>query len=252
MFNLNLYILNKKSLLCLLVFYSLKVSAELKLPPLSAPVNDYADLIDRRTEKLLDSTLRVLKRQSGGTELVVLTLTDLKGDSIEQASFNAVDQWKMGDKEKDNGVLLLIAKKEKRIRIEVGQGHEALLTDAYSKRIIDETMIPLFRAGDSSHAILLGVFEIAKRIHPEINLESTLGKKLNKEPKKGSVLSLLFLIFILIFFGRGGLLGFFIGSTMGGRYYGGGFGGGFGGGGFGGGFGGGGGGFSGGGASGGW
>ena len=229
--------------------------ASFKVPPLRGPVNDYANMIDERTEAQLTQTLRVLKKQSGGTELAVLTVPGLEGNSLEQASFDIVDHWKLGDKEKDNGVLLFIAKKERRIRIEVGQGHEGTLTDAYAKRIIDEAMVPMMRSGDSSGSILIGVFQIIKRIHPEINMETLPGQKnmmqrRSHRRKSLNGLHLLFLIIFLVFFGRGGFLGFLIGSSLGShRHYGGG---GFGGGGFGGGFGGGGGGFSGGGASGGW
>ncbi len=239
--------------------FAIQSETSFKVPPLRGPVNDYADMIDNRTELQLNHALRVLKKQSGGTELAVLTVPSLEGNSLEQASFDIVDHWKIGSEEKDNGVLLFIAKKERRIRIEVGQGHEGTLTDAYAKRIIDEAMVPMMRSGDSNGAILVGVFQIIRRIHPEINMEPLLGQKnmmQRRSHRRESLngLHLLFLIIFLIFFGRGGFLGFLIGSSLGrNRYYGGGFGGGgFGGGGFGGGFGGGGGGFSGGGASGGW
>ncbi len=231
--------------------------ASFKPPPLRGPVSDYADIIDNNTERQLNHALRILKKRGGGTELAVLTVSSLEGSTIEQASFNVVDHWGLGSKEKDNGVLLLIAKKERRIRIEVGQDHEGALTDAHAKRIIDEAMVPMMRSGNPSGAVLIGVFQITKRIHPEVDMESLLGgqknfQKTSHGDKSLNWLQILFLLFLLIFCGRGGLLGILIGGSYG-SYRGSGFGsGGFGGGLGGGFFGGGGGGFSGGGASGGW
>lgn len=224
-----------------------------KVPPLRGPVNDYAHIVPPHTEQQLNQALKTLKKLSGGTELAILTLPQLAGLSIEQASFRIVDQWGLGDRQKDNGVLLLIAQKERRIRIEVGQSHEATLTDAYAKRIIDEFMVPLMRMGKPSQSLLVGTMEIIKRIHPEIKMDSLLiptAGSHHKKPVKSFYQWILIILFILlsIFGGRGGLLGFFMGSALGGRRrrhtgFGGGFSGGFGGGG---------GGFSGGGASGGW
>ena len=242
------------SLFSLLTLVSSRSDASFKVPPLRGPVNDYANMIDDKTETQLDRALRIFKKQSGGTELAVLTVPSLEGSSLEQASLDVVDHWRLGSREKDNGVLLFIAKKERRIRIEVGQGHEGNLSDAYAKRIIDEAMVPMMRSGNPSRSILIGVFQIAKRAHPEINMESLLGQKnlmqkTSRLDQKTFDFYFFLLLFFLIFCGRGGLLGFLIGSSLGGgRHYGGGFGSGD----FGGGFGGGGGGFSGGGASGGW
>ena len=142
-----------------------------KVPPLRGPVNDYAKILDPSTKEKLNQILRQLKKESQGTELAILTLPNLEGLSIEQASFAVVDAWQLGGEKKDNGILLLISKKERRIRIEVGQGHEGNLTDAYAKRIIDEIMVPLMQSGDTNSSILLGVYQITQKIHPEIDVK---------------------------------------------------------------------------------
>lgn len=231
-----------------------------KVPRLSGPVMDNGHFLSRSAERQLTKALLEIKKQGRGIEIAVLTVQELGGLSIEQASIQVVDAWKLGSEEKDNGVLLMFAKKERRVRIEVGQGLEGVLTDAHAKRIITETIVPLFRTGNTNEGILLGAYQVAKRTNPELNLEKIFGAGTGRWEKqrrrKGGWVSLIpfFLVLLLVFGGRGrggmgrGLLaGMFLGSMMGGgRRYGGG--GGFGGGSFGGG----GGGFSGGGASGGW
>lgn len=235
--------------------------AEFKVPTLSGSVVDAADFLSSATERQLAAALFEIKRQGGGTEIAVLTVNNLGGLSIEQASIQVVDEWKLGSEEKDNGVLLLCSREERRVRIEVGQGLEGVLTDAHAKRIIDETIVPLFRSGEMEQGVLAGVYQIAKHTNPELDFEQIFGKQSRNwsRPRGGDegfgwVIPLLFLIF-MIFGGRGRggmaggfLTGMLLGSMGNRRYHGGGFGGGFsGGGGFGGG-----GGFSGGGASGGW
>ncbi len=229
-----------------------------EVPRLSAPVIDQAQMISRTARSKISQVLQQLKQQ-GKIQITVLTVKDLAGLSIEQASIKVADQWKLGDEKTDNGILLLISKKERKMRIEVGQGLEGNLTDAYSKRIIDETMVPLFRSGKVDEGILLGIYQIAGRANPDLNLQSIFGAKQGWSRKgrsrrgMGSFLPLLFFFFLFISrlggrrrgrsSGAGMLMtGMLLGGLSG--RGGGGFGGG--------GFGGGGGGFSGGGASGGW
>ena len=225
--------------------------AEFKVPRLSGAVVDGAGLLASRDRQALDSALRQF-RGSGGAQIAVLTVNDLGGIPIEQAAIQVVDKWQLGDKKTDDGVLFLISKGDRKARIEVGQGMEGNLPDAYAKQIIEDAVIPLFRQGEFSQGILLGVFQIAKRTNPKISFAGNNQQQENwqRRPKqKISLFKLLiygFFIMILLFTrgGRWFLLGMLL---SGGRGRGG-----FGGGGGGGGFSGGGGGFSGGGASGRW
>lgn len=223
-----------------------------RVPVLTSPVVDEAGILRTSTQSSLESALRALA-SSGGSQVNVLTLKSLGGLEIEQASIKIVDQWKLGEKKTDKGVLLLIAPHERKLRIEVGQGLEGVLTDADSKRIIDQAIVPLIRKGDFDSAVLVGVFQIVKKTDPQFDVSPYLEGKLKRRPKTsgdsdsgGIPVRLWFIIAIVLFFlffgGRG--------RRGGGIWYGGG-GGGFGGGG-GGGWSGGGGGFSGGGASGDW
>jgi uncharacterized protein len=227
------------------------------VPPLTGPVVDRAGMLSAAAEHQISGVLQRLHQQPDGAQIAVLTVPDLGDETIEQASIQVVDAWQLGSEAEDKGILVMVAKAERRIRIEVGQGLEGDLPDAYAKRIIDEAMTPLFRSGNVEQGILVGVYQIAQRVHPDLDVASLFqgGQRRNWQTshrtRRGGV-SLIPLLFLglLLFAGRGRRGGLFAGMLLGsmvGRGYGGG---GFGGGG--GGFGGGGGGFSGGGASGGW
>jgi uncharacterized protein len=241
-------------------FVPSQATAEFKIPALTSPVVDSAGMLSRSSKARLESALQALKRQ-GGTQLAILTVPKLDGLTIEQASIQVTDKWQLGSEKGDNGVLLMIARDERKVRIEVGQGLEGLLPDAYAKRIIDEAITPLFRTGDVDAGVTLGVFEIAKRTNPKIDLRPYLessrrqptrhGRRARNSPLGNLIFLLLGIPIVMLRMGMFGGMGY--GYRRRGYYWGGagGFsgGGGFGGGG---GFSGGGGGFSGGGASGGW
>lgn len=229
----------------ILLFSSFSIHA-LEVPRLSGPINDQAGLLSSQVREALNSALMSVK-QTSGSEIAVLTIKSLEGESIEGYAIRVVDEWKLGSKNKDNGVLFLIALGEKQMRIEVGQGHEGDLPDAKAGHIINNVKT-YFKRGDFQSGVILGVDQIAKSIG--VNLRDV--PKVSHKGTQKSGGSLLFFVFVIIAFifgrrgGGGGLLaGVLIGGALGGgssrSSYGGG-----------GSFGGGGGGFSGGGASGGW
>jgi uncharacterized protein len=237
-------------------------AAGFEVPPLRSAVTDLAGILSPRARNQLEAALQHLHKV-GGTQLAVLTVPDLGGLTIEQASIRVTDVWKLGSADKDDGVLLMVAPNERRARIEVGQGLEGDLPDAYAKRIIDEGITPLFREGDFDGGVIVGVYQIAQRTNPDVDLKPYLEGSLHAPRTSHAQRPLglwqgLFIAILMVFvlFSRLGFLPFLLGAGIGGmgRHRTGGFGGGgFGGGGFGGGgFSGGGGGFSGGGASGGW
>ncbi len=242
---------------------SLTASWAFTVPALQAPVNDYALMFSKPTKASVSQLLRELKKKMGG-QIAVLTVSDLEGESIEQASIQVTDQWQLGATNEDNGLLVIISKKERQLRIEVGQGFEGNLTDSEAAQIIHTSMIPLLKTGDPDSALLAGLFRVVEEIYPELDAEAFFQQHLKKgprslRPRKQQKTTLGHIIFFIIFFiiisylrssGRGGGFGPRSHSGgFGGGSFGGGSSGGFGGGG---GFSGGGGGFSGGGASGGW
>ncbi len=241
--------------LILNVFFSGAQSEEFSVPPLTGPVIDGAKLLSSSTQNELSSIIIALKKENRA-QIQVLTVPHLGGLSIEQASIQIVDQWKLGDAQLDNGVLLLIARDERRIRIEVGQGLEGDLPDAYAKRIITEDIRPFFKSGDFNSGVSVGVFKIAQFLYPDVHLDDFF-KEIKNEVSSSSTDPLgwgkvLFFLVLFFFVGlnRFGLLGPLLLMGMTGGFSGGRRSGGFGSGG--GRWSGGGGGFSGGGASGGW
>jgi uncharacterized protein len=218
----------------------------------------------------VDAQLRAYKQQTGH-ELALLTVPSLEGDAIEEFSIRVAEVWKLGDPARDDGVLLLVAMADRRIRIDAGHGLEGDLTDVATSRIIRDVIAPEFKRGDPEAGIVAGLSAVMAATGgdgiplPERPVQRSQRRSVGFPP------FLLLALFVLpfLFGGRGGPGGrrrsswgaapFILGGGLGGGrggFGGGGFsGGGFGGGGPGGGggsFGGGGGSFGGGGASGSW
>ncbi len=228
------------------------------MPPLSGPVVDTAQLFEPAATMRMSQGLEQL-RKAGGAQIAVLTVASLQGFAIEDFSIRVTDVWKLGDAKKDDGILILIARDERKVRIEVGQGWEGDLPDAYAKRIIDQLMVPAFRQGDYAGGAFAAIEEILRRIHTDKNYQEFFGpnqRRISKRQVSGpaSIFELFFIFIMLAVLMAFSALRRIPSSGLGrGRHWGGGSGW-SGGGGFrgGGGFSGGGGGFSGGGASGGW
>jgi len=175
------------------------------IPILTAPVTDLAQLISPE-ETIAINRLLFRLYESGGSQIAVLTVPDLNGLTIEEASIRVTDKWKLGRGDTDRGVLVLIAKKERKIRIEVGQGNEGYLPDVIAKRIIEVVMVPAFAAGQISQGVRGGLYEIIARTDPmfviepgEINSLSRL-KKIHRSQnfRPGLVLLLLFVILLIL------------------------------------------------------
>lgn len=141
------------------VFLSVGAGAQDKLPALTGRVVDGAGLLDAGQGAALESRLAALETKSG-IQFVVATLASLDGYEIEPFANALFRAWKLGEKERNNGVLLLVAPKEKRVRIEVGYGLEGTLTDALAKVIITNAMAPRFKAGDFAGGIQRGVEDV--------------------------------------------------------------------------------------------
>jgi uncharacterized protein len=128
-------------------------------PPLTGRIVDQANIIPRETREALETKLADLEAKSG-IQLVVATVTSLDGQEIEPYANELFRHWQLGEKAKNNGVLLLVAPHERRVRIEVGYGLEGTLTDALSAVIIANAIAPRFKAGDFGGGIARGVDDI--------------------------------------------------------------------------------------------
>jgi uncharacterized protein len=131
----------------------------LTLPVLTGRIVDRANIISTETRVAIEQKLSDLETKSG-IQLVVATVASLEGQEIEPYANELFRSWKLGEKTKNNGVLLLVAPIERRVRIEVGYGLEGTLTDALSKVIITNAVAPRFKAGDFSGGISRGVDDI--------------------------------------------------------------------------------------------
>jgi len=214
----------------------------LEVPPSTGYVNDRAGILSPTTKQQLEQGLSEFER-SDATQLVVLTIPSLEGEVLEEYSLKVAESWGSGQRGKDNGALLLIARDERKIRIEVGYGLEGQLTDLLTGRIIDQEITPRFRSGDYDGGVMAGVSAMAQAVRGAYKGEPT-----KKRSSGGFFTLLLFLAPWLLLAGPRRSSRRRSGIWFGGGGFGGG--GGFSGGG--GGFSGGGGGFGGGGSSGGW
>jgi uncharacterized protein len=144
---------------CLALLCTIAAAYGLTFPPLSGRVVDQANIIPVDTRNAIAVKLAELESKSG-IQLVVATVNSLEGQEIEPYANELFRTWKLGEKQKNNGVLLLVAPNEHRVRIEVGYGLEGTLTDALSKVIITNAITPRFKTGDFGGGITRGVDDI--------------------------------------------------------------------------------------------
>src|SRR4030067_3578127 len=128
----------------------------LEVPELKGYVNDYAGMISSSVRSKIEEDLRAFE-QSDSTQIVILTIPTLKGENIEEFGIKVGEAWKIGHQGKDNGVLFIVSKEERKIRIEVGRGLEGKLTDLMAGRIIDQAIKPRFKQGDFGGGFITGV-----------------------------------------------------------------------------------------------
>jgi len=145
---------------CALVFALLTCASAAtqaaEVPYVTGRVVDNAEILDADTQRRLSEVLRQHEQKSGN-QIVVLTVPTIHGESVEEYAVRVFEQWKLGQKGKDNGVLVLVVPQDRRMRIEVGYGLEGVVTDAHASRIIRNVMTPRFRAGDFKGGIVRGV-----------------------------------------------------------------------------------------------
>jgi uncharacterized protein len=158
-------------------------AAAVSYPALTGRIVDQANIIPAATRAAIEPKLADLETKSG-IQLVVATVTSLEGQEIEPYANELFRTWKLGEKTKNNGVLLLVAPNEHRVRIEVGYGLEGTLTDALSKVIIINAIAPRFKAGDFGDGVSRGVDDIITVLttdssewqqRPELRLDSQTG-----------------------------------------------------------------------------
>ncbi|MBI4481894.1 MAG: TPM domain-containing protein [Acidobacteria bacterium] len=174
---------------CSLVVLFSRVGLCQEVPRLAARVNDYAGLLTDAEKQALEGKLADLER-TDSTQVVVLTVPSLGGEAIESYSMRVAEAWKIGQKQYDNGVILLVSREDRQLRIEVGYGLEGKLTDALSKRIIDTEIVPRFRANDFYGGIGAGVDSIVEVVKGTYQADKQVGDE--------SFIQVLVFLFLLV------------------------------------------------------
>jgi uncharacterized protein len=169
-----------------------QTSSALEAPPLNGRINDYAGMITPSVAKTLEQKLAAFERETSN-QVVVLTIPSLEGDVIESFAIRVAEAWKIGQKDKSNGVILILAKKERKIRIEVGTGLQGVLPDITAGQIIRNIISPNLRSGDIDKGISAGVGAIIDATKGEFKASTTDRKtsKKNKGSKYGTFIVLL-------------------------------------------------------------
>lgn len=182
---------------------SFSVAAQPSTLTPSGFVNDFAGIIDAPTESKLTTLLTSFKGATG-VEVTVVTTPSLAELPVEDYATTLFEQWGVGQKAKDNGLLLLVAPNEKKMRIEVGYGIEGAINDAVAGRIIRDTMLPFFKQGDYSSGILAGTAESIERINTKYNLGFDIAASgiaySRPAPHKSSLFSTIIKFLVMIFF----------------------------------------------------
>lgn len=183
-------------------------------PSYSGYVNDYANLIDSQKESQINAMISSLEKNTS-VEIAVLTVDDLQGLDIETYAVELFEKWKIGKRDLDNGILILVSKNDRQVRLEVGYGLEGKIPDLVANDIIENQMIPEFKRGDFGKGIFDAVERITLIIDPNSASQSSYYSNSSDSPLEIVCCISLFLLFFIILF-------LFGGSSGGSRYYGGG------------------------------
>src|SRR6202790_2398388 len=177
-----------------LLLGALTVRAEVAVPPLTARVTDLTGTLSGETVTRIEAKLANLEARKG-SQIAVLLVPTTQPEEIEQFSIRVEDAWKLGRKGVDDGAYLIVAKNDRRVRIEGGYGLEGALPDAIANRIITETITPHFKLGDYDGGVEAGVDQIVSVVNGEPLPEPD--KKWERHGSgPGNALPLLFVVFV--------------------------------------------------------
>ena len=164
-------------------------------------VVDTANIIPSAVRTDLEAKLSALEVKTSA-QVVVVTVPDLQGYAVEDFTIGLLRNWKLGTKDKNNGVLIFLAQKERKVRIEVGYGLEGALTDATSKVIISNGMVPRLRVNDFGGAFTRAVDDVSSIVGAEAGDQGWKGTQLNErhaDEKPDWIKIVIFLVFLFIF-----------------------------------------------------
>ncbi|UCF98361.1 MAG: TPM domain-containing protein [Spirochaetaceae bacterium] len=194
-----------KNLVLVLLCCTLPLAA-LEVPPLSAPVTDLAGLLSAEQAEQLNDLLLEYEAETSN-QFAVLIIPSLSGENLESYSIEVAATWALGQADKDNGLLLLVALKERRLRIEVGYGLEGVLTDAFCGRVIDNTIVPYFKNEQYFEGISAGLLELIRQTGDEFSPDPALVPATREYSQQVGaylflILPFLMILVVSIFLGR--------------------------------------------------
>jgi uncharacterized protein len=186
-------------LIFLLILASSALASEPKFPPLTGRVVDDAAVLSDTTKSDLTDMLAA-HEQATGQQVVVVTLDSLQGYTIEDYGYQLGRNWGIGQKGKNTGAILIVAPKEHKVRIEVGYGLEGTLTDAISRTIIENSILPNFKRGDFNAGVLAGTTSILRALggnSAETGEAATSAYPIQGKPPSGLELVVIILFFLI-------------------------------------------------------
>lgn len=177
----------------LITIFTLTSLYSQKIPPFSTAVKDETGLFSASEKNTLEQVL-IRLAESGKVKMAIYIPKSLDGYSIEEFALKTAETWKLGSEKEDNGLLLVIAPNERRMRLEVGYGLEGDLTDVESSRILNQVLAPYFKEGRFGDGTLAAILTIANKL--EISLDLTAPAPV-KNQEEGSPLGLIIMLVIL-------------------------------------------------------
>jgi uncharacterized protein len=187
-----------KHIILIIVLLSLPCRLQaLEAPQLTGRVNDLARMLTPETLQQLDRKLVAFERETSN-QVVVLTIPSLQGDDIDQFSIRVAETWKIGQKGRDNGVLLVVAQAERKVRIEVGMGLQGVLPDITAGRIIRDVMRPYLKTGNYDQGISVGVDSIMAATKGEFKGTGAVAKPQAASKGPPSVLTMVLAVIIIV------------------------------------------------------
>ncbi len=177
----------------LLLLAAVSAAAQVAVPPLTARVTDLTGTLSGEAVNRIEAKLADLEAKKG-SQIAVLIVPTTQPEEIEQFSIRVEDAWKLGRKGVDDGAYLIVAKNDRRVRIEVAYGLEGAMSDAVANRIVDETITPRFKLGDFDGGIEAGVDQMIAVVNGE-SLPAP-DKKWERSKGLGNLLPLLLVVFV--------------------------------------------------------
>lgn len=211
-------ILMRKTALILLLLCAAALAQTSDLPAPRGYLNDFADMVDDRSAQQITALCAAIDR-SVGVQIAIITIPSLQGESLEEEGLRYLEGWRVGKSGEDNGLVILVARDERKIRIETGYGLEGEIPDGKAGEIIRYVITPQFKEGDYGGGLLAAVYKIGQIVGADI---SSYPQQKRSKSNIGGLVYLVFFIILIIssMFGRRrgsrmGLLWFLTGFGMG-------------------------------------